>query len=71
MKRHQQISSTLTDQAAAAALLIQGTSVKNSGREWKDFIVSKNALGTTKSWKAQRSWETTLKPWDMRWPYSI
>lgn len=34
---------------------------KNLGSEWKEFTVSKKAPGTTASWKAWRSQETTLK----------
>lgn len=41
------------------------------GSEGRDFVVSEKALGTTRSWKAQRCWETTLKPWDTRRPHYI
>lgn len=65
MKRHQQILQTLTDQAAAAALLIQGT----SGQQGERFI-SKKALETARSWKAQRTGKP-IKTQDMRRPYDI
>lgn len=39
---------------------------KSLGSECKALIVSKIAPGSTRSCKAQRSWETTLKHWDRK-----